>query len=149
MLAQRKFEDERLENVKNKITTEWFIVVYYASLISVIVKIFFLNIMDLNHLILELFLLLLTPVYGYFRSRQMGVVFPEDKIRKKRIFITVILIVVAWIGLAAWLRGSGRAISLTVSLLLYGYIAIAIGGIIIPAEKQRKKKLEEQWEETE
>lgn len=149
MFAQRKFEDERLENVKNKITTEWFIVVYYASLISVIVKIFFLNIMDLNYLMFELFLLLLTPVYGYFRLRQMGVVFPEDKRRKKRIFIIVILIVVAWVGLAAWIRGSGRAISLTVSLLLYGYIAVAVGGMIIPAERKRKKKLEEQWDGTE
>lgn len=32
MLAQRKFEDERLERVKNKISTEWFIAIYYLCL---------------------------------------------------------------------------------------------------------------------
>lgn len=146
MLAQRKFEDERLENVKNKIITEWLLVVYYVSFVSVIVKIFFLHIMDLSALIIELFLLLLTPFYCYFRSRQMGVVFPEDKRHKKRILITTILIAVAWIALAAWLRGTGKAIGLTVSLLLYGYIAVAVGGIIVPLEKNRKKNLEEKWD---
>ncbi|WMI81208.1 DUF6773 family protein [Anaerotignum sp. MB30-C6] len=148
-MARRKFEDERLENVKNKITTEWFIVVYYFGFISVIVKIFFLDIVDLNYLIMELFLLLLTPLYCYFRSRQLGVVFPEDKRCKKRIFTTIILIAVAWIALAAWIGGRDYAISWTASLLLYGYIAVAVGGIIIPLEKKRKKKLEEQWGETE
>lgn len=146
MLAQKKFDDERLENTKNKITTEWFIGIYYFCLISMIAKFFYFD-LDVGQCSTELFLIILTPVYFYVRSRQIGVVFPEDKRRKKRIIVILILFAIAWIALAGWAGGVKGILNWIVTLIIYGFIAIAIGGIIVPQEKARKKLLEEQWDD--
>lgn len=146
MLAQRKFEDERLERVKYKISTEWFVAIYYLCFISVIVKLFYYD-MDFQQCVTEFIFILLTPLYFYFRPRQLGIVFPQDKRLNKKIIYSLSLIVGALLVLAGWIGGIESVINWVATLLIYGFIAVALGGIVIPAEKERKKKLEEQWSE--
>lgn len=144
MLAQRKFEDERLERVKNKISTEWFIAIYYLCFISVIVKLFYFD-MNYQQCITEFIFILLTPLYFYIRPRQLGIAFPDDRRLNKRIMYSLLLMSTILLILAGWVGGIESVINWVATLLIYGFIAVALGGIIIPAEKERKKKLEEQW----
>lgn len=144
MLAQRKFEDERLERVKNKISTEWFVLIYYLCFLSVIVKLFYFD-MDFHQCITEFIFILLTPLYFYIRPRQLGIAFPEDKRLNKKLIISLILLVGTLLISAGLVGGKESVVNWVATLLVYGYIAVALGGIVIPAEKERKKKLEEKW----
>ncbi|WP_312059615.1 DUF6773 family protein [Anaerotignum sp.] len=144
MLAQRKFEDERLERVKNKISTEWFVLIYYLCFLSVIAKLFYFD-MDFQQCITEFIFILLTPLYFYIRPRQLGIAFPEDKRLNKKLIISLILLVGTLLISAGLVGGKESVINWVATLLVYGFIAVALGGIVIPAEKKRKKKLEEKW----
>ncbi|KXL54096.1 hypothetical protein CLNEO_01920 [Anaerotignum neopropionicum] len=75
----------------------------------------------------------------------MGFAFSEDKRCNKRIIITLVFIATAWVALAGWVDGIHGAVNWIATLLVYGFIAVAVGGVIVPAEKERKKKIEEQW----
>ena len=146
MILQRKFQDERLEKAKNKIATEWFLGIYYFCILSVAVKLFFFD-FSFGQCTMEFFILLLTPIFFYIWSRQLGIVFPEQKAQGKRLLVAVALLAAAWLCLAGWLGGRESVINWAATLLIYGFIAIAVGGVIMPKEKARKQRVEGQWSE--
>lgn len=140
--------DERLRQGYNKIRSEFSMIIYYAAIISFIVKTTIWG-MVIKDTVFEFAVILLFPIYLFIRTRQLGLEIPFSKKRNTKLRIIVNAVVCAEVGAVVFFMNKGSIDIKEVAVFLVAYVAafctIRIGFIKI--EKKRVEKMEKEFDD--
>ena len=140
--------DERLRQGYNKIRSEFSMIIYYAAIISFIVKTTILG-MVIKDTVFEFAVILFFPIYLFIRTRQLGLEIPFSKKRTTKSRIIINAVVCAAVGAVVFFMNKGSIDIKEVAVFLVAYVAafstIRIGFIKI--EKKRAEKMEKEFDD--
>ena len=140
--------DERLRQGYNKIRSEFSMIIYYAAIISFIVKTTIWG-MVIKDTVFEFAVILLFPIYLFIRTRQLGLEIPFSKKRNTKSRIIINAVVCAAVGAVVFFMNKGSIDIKEVEVFLVAYVAafstIRIGFIKI--EKKRAEKMEKEFDD--
>ncbi len=140
--------DERLRQGYNKIRSEFSMIIYYAAIISFIVKTTALG-MTIKDTVFEFSVILFFPVYQLIRTRQLGLEIPFSKKRNTKSRIIINAVVCAVVGAVVFFMNKGSIDIKEAAVFLAAYVAafctIRIGFMKI--EKKRTEKLEKEYDD--
>lgn len=144
-----KIQDERIEQVRNKVYAELMKWIYLLIVISFVAKILYFK-MEFSQCITEYIILIGTPIYQGIRSRQLEVVlpkYPREKMNWKReIFACLIALVV--FALFWW--NSGKQVSSEFAIgyiLVFGIVFYLLRTVFARIERSKLEKLEKEYED--
>ncbi len=140
--------DERLRQGYNKIRSEFSMIIYYAAIISFIVKTTTLG-MTIKDTVFEFAVILFFPIYQLIRTRQLGLEIPFSKKRNTKSRIIINAVVCAVVGAVVFFMNKGSIDIKEVAVFLAAYVAafctIRIG--LIKIEKKRAEKMEKEFDD--
>lgn len=140
--------DERLRQGYNKIRSEFSMIIYYAAIISFIVKTTALG-MTIKDTVFEFSVILFFPIYQLIRTRQLGLEIPFSKKRNTKSRIIINAVVCAVVGAVVFFMNKGSIDIKEAAVFLAAYVAafctIRIGFMKI--EKKRTEKLEKEYDD--
>lgn len=140
--------DERLRQGYNKIRSEFSMIIYYAAIISFIVKTTIWG-MVIKDTFFEFAVILLFPIYLFIRTRQLGLEIPFSKKRNTKSGIIINAVVCAAVGAVVFFMNKGSIDIKEVAVFLVAYVAafstIRIG--LIKIEKKRAEKMEKEFDD--
>ena len=140
--------DERLRQGYNKIRSEFSMIIYYAAIISFIVKTTIWG-MAIKDTFFEFAVILLFPIYLFIRTRQLGLEIPFSKKRNTKSRIIINAVVCAIVGAVAFFMNKDSIDIKEAAVFLAAYVAafctIRIGFIKI--EKKRAEKMEKEFDD--
>lgn len=140
--------DERLRQGYNKIRSEFSMIIYYAAIISFIVKTTIWG-MAIKDTFFEFAVILLFPIYLFIRTRQLGLEIPFSKKRTTKSGIIIMAVVCAAVGAVVFFMNKGSIDIKEVAVFLVAYVAafstIRIG--LIKIEKKRAEKMEKEFDD--
>ena len=140
--------DERLRQGYNKIRSEFSMIIYYAAIISFIVKTTIWG-MAIKDTVFEFAVILLFPIYLFIRTRQLGLEIPFSKKRTTKSGIIIMAVVCAAVGAVVFFMNKGSIDIKEVAVFLVAYVAafstIRIG--LIKIEKKRAEKMEKEFDD--
>ena len=140
--------DERLRQGYNKIRSEFSMIIYYAAIISFIVKTTIWG-MAIKDTFFEFAVILLFPIYQLIRTRQLGLEIPFSKKRNTKSRIVIIAVICAIVGAVAFFMNKDSIDIKEAAVFLAAYVAafctIRIGFIKI--EKKRAEKMEKEFDD--
>lgn len=140
--------DERLRQGYNKIRSEFSMIIYYAAIISFIVKTTIWG-MVIKDTVFEFAVILFFPIYLFIRTRQLGLEIPFSKKRTTKSGIIINAVVCAAVGAVVFFMNKGSIDIKEVAVFLVAYVAtfctIRIG--LINIEKKRAEKMEKEFDE--
>ncbi len=140
--------DERLRQGYNKIRSEFAMIIYYAALISFIVKTTTLG-LTIKDTVFEFAVILFFPIYQFIRTRQLGLEIPFGKKRNTKSRIVIIAVICAVIGAVVFFMNKDSIDIKEAAVFIIAYVAafcaIRIGFIKI--EKKRAEKLEKEYDD--
>lgn len=140
--------DERLRQGYNKIRSEFSMIIYYAAIISFIVKTTIWG-MAIKDTFFEFAVILLFPIYLFIRTRQLGLEIPFSKKRNTKSGIIINAVVCAAVGAVVFFMNKGSIDIKEVAVFLVAYVAafstIRIG--LIKIEKKRAEKMEKEFDD--
>ncbi len=140
--------DERLRQGYNKIRSEFSMIIYYAAIISFIVKTTIWG-MTIKDTVFEFSVILFFPIYQLIRTRQLGLEIPFSKKRNTKSRIIINAVVCAVVGAVVFFMNKGSIDIKEAAVFLAAYVAafctIRIGFMKI--EKKRTEKLEKEYDD--
>ena len=140
--------DERLRQGYNKIRSEFSMIIYYAAIISFIVKTTIWG-MVIKDTVFEFSVILFFPIYQLIRTRQLGLEIPFSKKRNTKSRIIINAVVCAVVGAVVFFMNKGSIDIKEAAVFLAAYVAafctIRIGFMKI--EKKRTEKLEKEYDD--
>ena len=140
--------DERLRQGYNKIRSEFSMIIYYAAIISFIVKTTIWG-MAIKDTFFEFAVILFFPIYLFIRTRQLGLEIPFSKKRNTKSRIIINMVVCAEVGAVVFFMNKGSIDIKEVAVFLVAYVAafrtIRIG--LIKIEKKRAEKMEKEFDD--
>ena len=140
--------DERLRQGYNKIRSEFSMIIYYAAIISFIVKTTIWG-MVIKDTVFEFAVILFFHIYLFIRTRQLGLEIPFSKKRNTKSGIIINAVVCAAVGAVVFFMNKGSIDIKEVAVFLVAYVAafstIRIG--LIKIEKKRAKKMEKEFDD--
>ena len=140
--------DERLRQGYNKIRSEMAMIIYYAAVISFIVKTTTLG-MTIKDTVFEFAVILFFPIYQLIRTRQLGLEIPFDKKRNTKSRIIIIAVICAVVGAIVFFMNKDSIDIKEAVVFIIAYVAafctIRIG--LIKIEKKRTEKLEKEYDD--
>lgn len=140
--------DERLRQGYNKIRSEFSMIIYYAAIISFIVKTTIWG-MAIKDTFFEFAVILLFPIYLFIRTRQLGLEIPFSKKRNTKSRIIINAVVCAEVSAVVFFMNKGSIDIKEVAVFLVAYVAafstIRIG--LIKIEKKRAEKMEKEFDD--
>lgn len=138
-------QDERITQARYKIQSELMLVIFYIAVISFCIKALYFQ-MDLKQCATEYLILIVSPLYQTFRSRQLDVVLSTEVSRKALLPLAAMIALVA---VMVWLRRSD--VVLTASSLgylgVFVVIFLVVQQLFVRSERKRAKKLEETYDD--
>lgn len=140
--------DERLRQGYNKIRSEMAMIIYYAAVISFIVKTTTLG-MTIKDTVFEFAVILFFPIYQLIRTRQLGLEIPFNKKRNTKSRIVIIAVICAVVGAIVFFMNKDSIDIKEAVVFIIAYVAafctIRIG--LIKIEKKRTEKLEKEYDD--
>lgn len=143
--------DERTRELRNKIGNEAFIIIYYAVIISFLIKVLFFG-KGMEDCIVEYGIIIFVPIYYFIRTRQLEVsLFGNgNKTRNKTIVTSIVLLLAA--AIYTWqMVASGKAEVVSfkgITNIIVFIVVFSFGRYLLyTIEKKRKDKLESKYDE--
>ena len=141
--------DERLRQGYNKIRSEFSMIIYYAAIISFIVKTTIWG-MAIKDTFFEFAVILLFPIYLFIRTRQLGLEIPFSKKRTTKSGIIIMAVICAIVDAVFLFMNRNSIDSIKeAAVLLAAYVAAfcTIRIWLIKIEKKRAEKMEKEFDD--
>lgn len=148
-------KDERVVQGYQKIRSEMFLIVYYMTIVSFLIKILFLE-QSMLDCLTEYVIVILAPIYQFIRSRTLQIGFYTEeykKIGKQELIRWIAVMVVALVISGIYMQkrqAAGnivKADEIIAYILSFSTVFIIIRVLIVKLEGKHNRKLAEKFEE--
>lgn len=143
--------DERIKNEMNRIRSEMLVVIVYAMVFSLLIKIMFFE-AEFKDVLTEYIVLIFAPIYQFFRAKKLNVnigeFFPSGKKAFKKYFLSYLVAAITYFIIFA-LMGNHEISDVVLSTITFMLCFIIVRMGVIKLYKIQAKKAEKEFDDEE